>query len=185
VRFEVEANGHRHQVDARRAGGGWEVSFDGRPLAASLARVGERWSLLIGPPEDGHDVPEVVSAFRRTLQSYDIAIESSGRRERIVHIDGQTVRVSLAGSRAFTGDRGRDVVTGSAGPLPIESPMAGRVVTTLVQTGDAVIAGQGLVILEAMKMENELRAPRAGIVTDVRTAAGASIDAGTVLVIIE
>jgi biotin carboxyl carrier protein len=63
--------------------------------------------------------------------------------------------------------------------------MAGRIVRVLVSVGDAVEARQGLVVVEAMKMENELRAPRAGTVTDVNVGVGASIDAGTVVVVIE
>ena len=55
----------------------------------------------------------------------------------------------------------------------------------LVQAGDTVATGQGLVVVEAMKMENELRAPRAGTVSLVLVSGGASIDAGTVVVVIE
>jgi biotin carboxyl carrier protein len=65
------------------------------------------------------------------------------------------------------------------------APMAGRIARVLVKAGDAVTARQGLVVVEAMKMENELRAPRAGIVTDVRAAEGALVEANAVLVIIE
>lgn len=191
MRFEVEANGHRHRIDARRGPDGWLVSLDGRPLSADLARVGDRWSLLIsdGPPEGGPYDSSVGAGFSRpsrtnAWRSYDVAIESRGRRERVVHVDGRAVHVSLAGPRTFTDGRHREGAAGS-GPLQIASPMAGRVVTLLVRAGDSIAAGQGLVIVEAMKMENELRAPRAGTVTGVPVAAGTSIDAGTVLVVIE
>jgi biotin carboxyl carrier protein len=63
--------------------------------------------------------------------------------------------------------------------------MAGRIVKVLVQRGDAVVANQGLVVVEAMKMENELRSPRAGRVKEVAVAAGASVEAGRVLMVIE
>ena len=69
--------------------------------------------------------------------------------------------------------------------MRVDSPMAGRIVRVLVSAGDAVEARQGLVVVEAMKMENELRAPRAGTVTDVRVVVGAAIDAGTVVCVIE
>jgi biotin carboxyl carrier protein len=62
--------------------------------------------------------------------------------------------------------------------------MPGRVVKVLVTPGAAVAARQGLVVVEAMKMENELRAPRAGTVTEVRVREGAPVDANTVLVVI-
>ena len=71
------------------------------------------------------------------------------------------------------------------GPVRIVAPMAGRVVKVLVTPGDRVTARQGLVVVEAMKMENELRAPRDGTVADVRAAEGASVEANAVLVVVE
>ena len=62
--------------------------------------------------------------------------------------------------------------------------MAGRVVKVLVKTGEAVAARQPLVVVEAMKMENELRAPRDGTVAEVRVSEGSSVEANTVLVVL-
>ena len=66
----------------------------------------------------------------------------------------------------------------AAGPMTLRSPIPGRVAKLLARAGDKVAAGQTLVVLEAMKMENELRAPRAGTVSDVRCAEGAPVEAG-------
>jgi biotin carboxyl carrier protein len=66
----------------------------------------------------------------------------------------------------------------------VTSPMPGRVVRVLVAVGDTVTAGQGVVVVEAMKMENELRAKKAGLVTDVLVKEGEAIDSGAALVII-
>ena len=63
--------------------------------------------------------------------------------------------------------------------------MPGRIVKVLVTKGDVVDARQGLVVVEAMKMENELRAPRAGTVSEVLVSEGMSVEAGAVLVVIE
>ena len=63
--------------------------------------------------------------------------------------------------------------------------MPGRVVRVLVAKGDTVDARQPVIVVEAMKMENELRSPKAGRVKDVAVAAGASVEAGRVLVVIE
>jgi biotin carboxyl carrier protein len=63
--------------------------------------------------------------------------------------------------------------------------MPGRVVRVLVAPGDEVAARQGVVVVEAMKMENELRAPRGGRVKDVTVSAGTSVEAGRILVVIE
>jgi biotin carboxyl carrier protein len=62
--------------------------------------------------------------------------------------------------------------------------MPGRIVKVLVKPGEAVAARQGLVVVEAMKMENELRAPGPGTVTDVKVTEGASVEANAVLVVI-
>ena len=71
-----------------------------------------------------------------------------------------------------------------AAPVTVRSPIPGRVVKILVKADDAVKAGQTIVVLEAMKMENELRAPRAGRVTMVRCAEGTAVEAGQDLVTI-
>ena len=63
--------------------------------------------------------------------------------------------------------------------------MPGRVTKVLVKVGDLVVARQGLVVVEAMKMENELRASRAGVVTEVRATEGALVEANAVLIVVE
>jgi biotin carboxyl carrier protein len=73
---------------------------------------------------------------------------------------------------------------GDTGPATVRSPIPGRVVKLLVKVDDAVKAGQTVVVLEAMKMENELRAPRAGRVTGIRCAEGTAVEAGQDLVTI-
>jgi pyruvate carboxylase subunit B len=73
----------------------------------------------------------------------------------------------------------------AAGPAPLVAPMPGLVVRVTVAPGDEVQAGQGLVVMEAMKMENELRAPAAGRVARVHAAPGTAVEKGTVLVEID
>jgi biotin carboxyl carrier protein len=72
----------------------------------------------------------------------------------------------------------------AAAPITVRSPIPGRLIKLLVKVGDAVAAGQTLVVLEAMKMENELGAPRAGRVAEVRCAEGAAVEAGQDLVMV-
>jgi biotin carboxyl carrier protein len=67
----------------------------------------------------------------------------------------------------------------------VVAPMPGKVIRVLVAPGDAVAPKQGLVVIEAMKMENELRASGAGRVKAVRVAEGQSVEAGTLLVTVE
>jgi biotin carboxyl carrier protein len=70
------------------------------------------------------------------------------------------------------------------GPQRVTAPMPGKIVKLLVKPGDKVQPRQGLVVVEAMKMENELRARAAGTVSEVRVAEGASVEAGAILVIL-
>ncbi len=71
------------------------------------------------------------------------------------------------------------------GPAKIESMMPGKIVSVKVKVGDEVIEGQGIAVLEAMKMENELASPKAGKVTEVLVKEGQSVESGTVLAVIE
>jgi pyruvate carboxylase subunit B len=79
--------------------------------------------------------------------------------------------------RALTGRSGA-----AAGPRPVRAPMPGLVVRVEVEAGQSVVAGQGVVIMEAMKMENELRAETGGVVARVHAVPGAAVEKGAVLV---
>ena len=74
---------------------------------------------------------------------------------------------------------------GPTGPAPLIAPMPGMIVRVTVQVGDRVEVGQGLVVMEAMKMENELRATAAGTVTSVLATLGTAVDKGAILVVLE
>ena len=114
--------------------------------------------------------------------SHEIAIEPHGQGGLLVHVDGHSVPVTvLAPGKRRSASRG---AASTAGPAAIVAPMPGRVVRVLVAPGDIVTAGQGLVVVEAMKMENELRAPRGGTVAEVRAREGVPVDANAVLVVI-
>jgi len=71
------------------------------------------------------------------------------------------------------------------GPQTVTAPMPGKVVKYLVAVGDEVAEGQGLVVVEAMKMENELTSPKGGVVKELFSAAGASVESGAKLVMVE
>lgn len=184
MRFEVETGQRRRTIEVGRSGDGWTVQVDGRVMRVDFSRVADRWSMLVRPvaADAGQDVSTNESASLRG-SSHEIAIESSRQGRHVVHVDGDvvpvTVRVPGRGRRTFDGDG-----PGATGPVAIVAPMPGRVVKLLVAPGDAVAAHQGLVVVEAMKMENELRAPRAGTVADVRVREGAPVEANVVLVVI-
>ena len=81
--------------------------------------------------------------------------------------------------------RARPGDASARGERRVSAPMPGRIVRVLVRAGDAVAAGQPLVVVEAMKMENELKSPKAGRVKEVSVAEGTSIEAGRLLVVVE
>jgi biotin carboxyl carrier protein len=126
-----------------------------------------------------------------------------GNAQSLAYVDGENGKVTVSLKRG-----GADVVVVAAevaearsarvaalvkqvrgaaaeGPATVRSPMPGRLVKVLVKVGDGVAAGQPLVVVEAMKMENELRAPRAGKVREIRGAEGAAVEAGQDLVIVD
>jgi len=78
-----------------------------------------------------------------------------------------------------------DLRTAGSGPENVISVMPGKVVRVLVSPGDEVKAGQGLVVIEAMKMENEIGSPRGGRVTAVHVEPGRAVEAGATLVVVE
>jgi biotin carboxyl carrier protein len=73
----------------------------------------------------------------------------------------------------------------STGPISLRAPMPGRVVKVLARAGDQLKAGQGVLVVEAMKMENEIKVPRDGRLRDMRVVEGATVDAGEELAVLE
>jgi biotin carboxyl carrier protein len=84
---------------------------------------------------------------------------------------------SLKARRAHTG--------GADGPKAIKASMPGRVVRVLAQRGETVEAHQGVIVIEAMKMQNELKSPKAGAVVELRVSVGDTVSAGDILAVIE
>ena len=177
---DVEVAGRTRRVSARRDGNGWAVTVDGRQLHVDLAASKGRWSLLVGADAGRGGSPAEAARYR----SHEIAIEARGPGAQVIHVDGRPVAVRIADPRALFGRRGHES-SSAAGPARVTAPMPGRVVKVLVRPDEAVAAGQPLVVIEAMKMENELRAPRSGTVGDIRVSEGASIEANTVLLVLQ
>jgi biotin carboxyl carrier protein len=181
VRYEIEAGGQPRRVDVEADGDAWRVAIDGRVWRASMVRAGDRWSLLIGDADGQADLKVRLYGSR----SYDVMFEPAGGGAWQVHVNGQVVPAGLRTSaQRHRGGPGGPGAAG-AGDGQVLAPMPGRVVKVLVTPGMAVEARQGVIVVEAMKMENELRAPRAGTVREVRVVEGASVEARTVLVVIE
>jgi biotin carboxyl carrier protein len=113
----------------------------------------------------------------------DAAVTPGAGGTWLVQLPSVDVDVAVHGSQARPAGRGPGVVTSGDGR--ITAPMPGRVVRVLVRPGDQVEVRQGLVVVEAMKMENELTSPRAGRVAEVHVVEGVSVEAGRLLAVIE
>jgi biotin carboxyl carrier protein len=192
--FEIEVGGRTRVVAVHGTAPPYEVTVDGRRVAVDVARVGGAWSLILGPAAAaGDDGSSQAAGGRQEARSYEVSIEPQPSGGLTVHVDGKPIPVAIAaggpsGGRAGGGGwRQRALGAGpdaKSGPQHILAPMPGRVVKVLVKVGDSVAARQGVVVVEAMKMENELRSPKAGTVTEVRAAEGALVEARAVLVVI-
>jgi biotin carboxyl carrier protein len=99
-----------------------------------------------------------------------------------VEIGGRTFQVEIRDPRERTR---KGAGAGAAGRQSIVAPMPGKVIRILVAPGDAVEAGQGLIVVEAMKMQNEMKAPRAGVIAQLHASEGATVAVGETLLIIE
>lgn len=97
-------------------------------------------------------------------------------------VNGQALTVEAFDPRERRASAGSGGVHGSA---RVAAPMPGKVIRVLVAVDQEIKEGQGLVVVEAMKMQNEMKSPMAGRVTEVRVQAGATVAAGEVLVVIE
>jgi len=149
-----------------------------------------KWQILV----DGHPVeidPQRLEAVKEVEPGvYSVLLEGRSFEVRAIAApDGLHVQ---AGGRQFTVDvrdprdasRHSRTAAGS-GRQNISTPMPGKVVRLLVREGDAVDAGQGLVVVEAMKMQNEMKASRAGRVAEVLVRDGETVGAGDTLVVLE
>jgi len=155
------------------AAGRYQVLVGEEPLALDVRRVGPgEYHVLDGA--EGHDV---------------LVLPSVNGRPCLVHWDGVAVPVTLLdeqqAARAALTSGGKAGARGSDGTVSIRAPMPGKVVKRLVEAGETVSAGQGIIVIEAMKMENELRSPVDGSVKEVRVGEGQNVEAGEALVVVE
>jgi biotin carboxyl carrier protein len=116
-------------------------------------------------------------------RSFDFEVHQEDDQMLVVSRDGST-RLSLTDRARRVAARGKPRHH-EGGRAQLKAIMPGRVVNVLVAVGDEVEAGQGVLIIEAMKMENELKAPKAGKVVEVKVAAGQTVEKGDLLLVVE
>jgi biotin carboxyl carrier protein len=164
VIFDATVDGRTLRVEVRGKDGRFDVVVDGRALAVDCRATGPDFvSLVI----DG--------------QSWDLGLEKRASGYGVV-FSGGTLAVAL--QDATRGDVGV-ARKGPSGPARIVAPMPGKIVRVLAAAGETVQPGQGLIVMEAMKMENEIRSPRAGRVQAVAVREGQTVETGALLAILE
>jgi biotin carboxyl carrier protein len=165
VKYYVAVNGEEHEVTLDEHG----VNLDGEQVSATVEAANGSPIRMVTIGDEVHRVVvrrAARGAYTLWLDGYRFEVEALDERARAIR--------ELSGKSA-----------GPSGPAPLIAPMPGLIVRVNAQPGDQVQAGQGLVVMEAMKMENELRAPAAGRVKAVLAGPGTAVEKGAVLVELE
>jgi biotin carboxyl carrier protein len=168
VKYEVsEKGGETRTIELRELGENlYEVTMDGRTVQLDAARSGRTiWSILEGS------------------RQFEVIIDETGAHGFDVLVGGQLMHLQAFDERsrllAATGK------VAASGPQRIEAEMPGKVVKIAAPVGTSVQEGQGVVILEAMKMENEIKSPIDGTVTELGVAEGQTVESGALLFVVE
>jgi len=163
--YEVIVGGEPHRLELEKGADGWECRLDGKPvLIDAVIPRRDVLSLLV----DG--------------RSYEIKREQTAT-DLHMWVGSTRFAVELRDPRSL---RSRQKSAGDEkGPRKIVAPMPGRVVRVLVAENSEVEAGQGIVVVEAMKMQNEIKSPKKGVVKKISATSGAAVNPGEVLAIVE
>ena len=162
--YDVTIDGKNYRLELERAEGRWSCRLDGREVEidAVLAR------------------PDVLS-LRIGNQAYEIKSERVGNDWHL-WVGGARFASEVRDPRSL---RSRTRAADDHGPRKLTAPMPGKVVRVLVREGDAVEAGAGVLVVEAMKMQNEIKSPKKGTIQKMLAAEGIAVNAGDVLAIVE
>jgi biotin carboxyl carrier protein len=166
MKFEVQLTGSSGKklrtVELERHADGWRISLDGQQVHADAVEIN----------------PHTLSLLLEG-QSYEVHIRESPDGVLRLETGFQEFTAEVVDPRAWRGRRHGAVE--AEGRQQVLAPMPGKVVRILVQAGDQVEAGQGLLVVEAMKMQNEIRSPKGGTVERLHVKEGQPVNAGEVL----
>ena len=167
LKLSVELDGREYTIDIRSENGRSEYTLQGEHASSgtgSVVRVAPGvFSVLL----DG--------------RSFTVRTVHNGDEVRVWTSSGQHT-ISIADTRDQSGGHRR---TTASGPMELRAQMPGKVIKLLVENGSAVQAGQGLIVVEAMKMQNEMKSPKDGTVTKIHVMEGATVTAGQALIVVE
>ncbi len=166
MKYEVLIDGNLHQIELERADKGYQCLVDGEPFALNVVMT-------------ARDVLSIIHEGRH----YEAKREYSLLGETHIIVGSERFRAEVRDPRSL---RSRRAAAGAeAGPAKIIAPMPGKIVRLLVAEGEEVEAGQGLVVVEAMKMQNEIKATKKGKVTKIAVKEASAVNAGDLLAIVE
>jgi biotin carboxyl carrier protein len=146
---------------------------------------GERARWTIDGSELDADAVEVSPGIYSILiggKSLEARVEAKGDSQLRVTVASREYEATIRNSRKWKRDRAAGAE--AEGRQQVTTPMPGKIVLVLMKTGDAVDAGQGIVVVEAMKMQNEIRSPKSGTVERLLVVAGQTVNAGEVVAIV-
>lgn len=162
----------------------YDVAIDEKHYRLELTQSEGRWRCVL----DGREIevdsvlarPDVLS-LRLGNKAYEVKCERVGS-DMHVWVGSRRYAAEVSDPRSLR-SRGRAV--DEHGPRKLTAPMPGKVVRILLREGTAVEAGAGVVVVEAMKMQNEVKSPKKGTVQKIVVSEGAAVNAGDVLAIVE
>jgi biotin carboxyl carrier protein len=162
-----------------------EIELDGKLRGVELIHTGQRACWTIDGRTLDADAVEVSPGVYSILidgKSFEARVESQSDSDLRVTVAGREFDVAIRDSRKW--NRGRTTEAEAEGPQQVTAPMPGKIVLVLVKTGETVEAGQGIAVVEAMKMQNEIRSPKSGTVERLLVVAGQTVNAGEVVAIV-
>jgi biotin carboxyl carrier protein len=162
MRFRLTVDGEAHEIEVDRGSEDVRIRVDGAEYRARTRASDDGFAVRIGP-----------KVHRIRFQGVDVLV------------DGARYPVGISGIQEDRASRAQDSAATGRRDLQVRAPMPGRVARVFVQPGDRVKRGQTLVILEAMKMQNEIPSPQDGRVRAVEVVEGESITADRVVAVIE
>lgn len=166
MKLTAELDDQNYALDVRREGARVEATINGR-----------RYEL------EAHETEAGAFLLLAEGRVYECRAGAPQGGVSEVQLGDEIFRVRLFDPKRLRGARGAGAE--ASGRAQVAASMPGKVVRVLVAVGASVEAGEGLVVVEAMKMQNELKSPKSGTVVEVRAEAGATVNAGDVLVIVE
>jgi biotin carboxyl carrier protein len=166
LKLRIEVDGSAYLLDFRPSGAQFTYALEGATSASGTGSIEEI-------------VPGVFSLLLND-RSITVSIDESTSGLE-VWAGGQRHSVSLTDAR----DRSQTKGFSSNGPIEVRAQMPGRVVKLLVGVGATVEAGQGLLVVEAMKMQNEVKSPKSGKILRIHATEGATVTAGESLIVVE